>query len=84
MKIFVGNLAAETVEQDLMSAFQVFGNVEHVNIAKTNADGHSRGFGFVDVMADGEARAAIVGLNGTNLHGQVLRVSEAHRKCTTR
>jgi RNA recognition motif-containing protein len=80
MKIFVGNLATETIEQDLRLAFQVFGDVEHVNIAKTMANGHSRGFGFVDVPMDKEAQAAIDGLNGTAMHGQKLRVSEAHRK----
>ncbi len=80
MKIFVGNLAGETGEQDLRTAFQVFGKVGHVNIAKTNLDGQSRGFGFVDVAADSEARDAIAGLNGSTMHGRVLRVTEAHRK----
>jgi len=80
MKIFVGNLAVETGEQDLLSAFQVFGKVEHVNIAKSASDGHSRGFGFVDVTVETEARDAIAGLNGSTIHGRVLRVSEARRK----
>lgn len=80
MKIFVGNLSVDTGEQDLLTAFQVFGTVGHVNIAKTNLDGLSRGFGFVDVAADTEARDAIAGLNGATMNGRILRVSEAHRK----
>lgn len=80
MKIFVGNLATETGEHDLLKAFQLFGSVEHVNIAKTTPDGQSRGFGFVDVGIDTEARDAIAGLNGSTIHGRKLRVSEAHRK----
>jgi RNA recognition motif-containing protein len=80
MKIFVGNLSVETGEQDLMKAFQVFGKIEHVNIAKSTPDGQSRGFGFVDVSIDTDARDAIAGLNGSTIHGRILRVSEAHRK----
>ncbi len=80
MKIFVGNLASETVEQDLLLAFQKFGDIGHVNIAKTTSDGSSRGFGYVDVALDVEGQAAIVGLNGVSLHGQKLRVNKAHRK----
>lgn len=80
MKIFVGNLASRTDEQDLMQVFKEFGEVDHVNIAKTSPDQTSRGFGFVDMAADHEARAAILGLNGAELHGQSLRVSEAQRR----
>ena len=80
MKIFVGNLAVETGEQDLLKAFQVFGSVDHVNIAKTTPDGQSRGFGFVDVAVDTEARDAIAGLNGSTINGRIVRVSEARRK----
>lgn len=80
MKIFVGNLSVETGEQDLLNAFQVFGTVEHVNIAKAASDGQSRGFGFVDVAIATEARDAIAGLNGSTINGQIVRVSEARRK----
>ena len=80
MKIFVGNLAAETGEQDLLRVFQVFGKVDHVNIAKTTQDGLSRGFGFVDVAVDTEGLDAIAGLNGTTIHGSELRVSKARRR----
>lgn len=80
MKILVGNLATETRELDLLKAFQMYGSVEHVNIAKTTLDGQSRGFGFVDVGVDTEARDAIAHLNGATIHGRRLRVSEARRK----
>lgn len=80
MKIHVDNLTTETVEADIMKAFGVFGDVEKVNIARSSVDGSSRGFGFVDVMAEADGRAMISGMNGTSLLGQTLKVSEARRK----
>jgi RNA recognition motif-containing protein len=80
MKIFVGNLAPKTVEDDLLHAFQVFGDVKMVNIAKTLADGLSREFGFVDMDTELEGHAAIAGLNGTTLHAHRLRVSPAKKR----
>jgi RNA recognition motif-containing protein len=80
VKVFVGNLALETAEQDLLKAFQRFGQVDLVNIAKHSEDGASRGFGFVDLTTDVSGHAAIAGLNGTPLFGKRLKVSEARRK----
>jgi RNA recognition motif-containing protein len=80
MKIYVGNLAGQTVEADLMRAFEPFGQVGHVNIARLSRDGSSREFGYVDVAADDEGRAAITGLNGSELHGHVLQVVQVHKK----
>jgi RNA recognition motif-containing protein len=80
MKILVGNLAVETGETDLLRAFEVFGVVDRVNVARTSLDGVSRGFAFVDIALDGEARAAIKKLNGSTMHGRKLRVGEARRR----
>ena len=80
MKVFVGNLALEAAEQDLLKVFQPFGQVELVNIAKTSGDGLSRGFGFVDLASDVSGHAAIAGLNGTAMFGRRMKVSEARRK----
>ena len=80
MKIYVGNLADETVEADVMEAFQEFGDVQRVNIARTSLDGLSRGFGFVDVDADADGRAMIRGLNGSLLLGKALKVTQAFVK----
>ena len=80
MKIYVDNLTTDTVEADILKAFGAFGDVEKVNIARSSVDGSSRGFGFVDVMADADGRAMITGMHGTSLFGQKLKVIQARRK----
>lgn len=80
MKIYVDNLTTDTVEEDIRKAFVVFGDVEKVNIARSSADGSSRGFGFVDVAAEADGRAMITGMNGSSLLGNALKVSQARRK----
>jgi RNA recognition motif-containing protein len=77
MNIYVGNLSSELTQEDLKQAFEGFGQVESVNIIKDRYSGESRGFGFVEMPAKGEAQSAIEGLNGKELKGQMLKVSEA-------
>lgn len=76
-KIYVGNLSYRTAEQDLEAAFAAFGTVLSVSIIRDRQTGDSRGFGFVEMDKDGEASAAIAGLNGSQLHGRALTVNEA-------
>ena len=77
MNIYVGNLSFEVTEQDLQQAFEAFGQVESVNIIKDRFSGESKGFGFVEIPAKGEAESAINDLNGKELKGRALKVSEA-------
>ena len=77
MNIYVGNLSFEVTEQDLQQAFEAFGQVESVNIIKDRFSGESKGFGFVEMPAKGEAESAINDLNGKELKGRALKVSEA-------
>jgi RNA recognition motif-containing protein len=77
MNIYVGNLSNEVTEEDLKQAFEGFGQVASVNIIKDRYSGQSRGFGFVEMPAKPEAQSAIEGLNGKELKGQMLKVSEA-------
>jgi RNA recognition motif-containing protein len=77
MNIYVGNLSNEVTEEDLKQAFEGFGQVVSVNIIKDRYSGESRGFGFVEMPAKAEAQSAIEGLNGKDLKGQMLKVSEA-------
>jgi len=77
MNIYVGNLSPEVTDEDLQQAFEAFGQVASVNIIKDKFSGRSRGFGFVEMPAKGEAQAAIDGLNGKELKGQTLTVNEA-------
>jgi len=77
MNIYVGNLSREVTEEELRRAFEGFGQVASVNIIKDRYSGQPRGFGFVDMPAKAEALAAITGLNGKELKGRTLSVSEA-------
>jgi RNA recognition motif-containing protein len=77
MNIYVGNLSYEVTEQDLQSAFEVFGKVSTVSLVKDKFSGQSKGFGFVEMAEKSEAEAAIKDLNGKELKGRALTVNEA-------
>ncbi len=78
MNIYVGNLADEVNEQDLCKVFEVFGQVESVNILKDRFSGKSKGFGFLKMPSKDEAQMAIKEANGTDLKGTTIKVDEAH------
>jgi len=77
MNIYVGNLSYDASEDDLRDAFGAYGEVDSVNIIKDKYSGRSRGFGFVEMGNDEQAKAAIEGLNQTDLKGRALNVNEA-------
>lgn len=77
MKIYVGNLAYEATEDDLRLAFDQFGKVESIAIIKDKFSGQAKGFGFVEMATKAEGQAAIDGLNGKDLKGKSLNLSEA-------
>ena len=77
MNIYVGNLSREVTKDDLLEAFEEFGQVESVKIITDRVSGESRGFGFVEMPAEAEAQSAINGLNGKELKGETLTVNEA-------
>lgn len=77
MNIYVGNLAWRTTEEDLRAAFEAYGDVSSVAIITDRETGKSRGFGFVEMPDDTEARAAIAGLNGAPMGDRTLTVNEA-------
>jgi len=77
MNIYVGNLSREVTKDDLLEAFEKFGQVESVKIITDKVSGESRGFGFVEMPAEAEAQSAISGLNGKEVKGETLIVNEA-------
>lgn len=77
MKIYVGNLSRETAEPELRQTFEKFGQVTSVVIAMDKIDSKPKGFGFIEMPTLDQANAAILGLNGKDLGGQVLTVNEA-------
>ena len=80
MNIYVGNLSREVTKDDLLEAFEEFGQVESVKIITDKVSGESRGFGFVEMPAEAEAQSAINGLNGKELKGETLTVNEARTR----
>jgi RNA recognition motif-containing protein len=75
--MYVGNLSHDVTEADLKQEFEVFGQVSTVSIIRDKFNGHSRGFGFVEMSSTPEAQKAVTLLNGKELKQQSLRVSEA-------
>ncbi len=80
MKLFVGNLSFQTTEQDLLTLFFEYGTVETVNVVTDRDTGQPRGFAFVEMPNRSEAEAAIKSLDGKELGGRNLNVSEARPK----
>jgi RNA recognition motif-containing protein len=76
-KLYVGNLAYSVRDSDLQEMFEVHGNVESAQVIMDRDTGRSKGFGFVEMGSDQEARAAIGALNGKELEGRTLTVNEA-------
>jgi len=78
--IYVGNLSFKTTEEQIQEVFSAYGQVERVSLITDRATGRPRGFGFVEMTDDAEAKAAIEALNGTDLDGRALTVNEAKPK----
>jgi RNA recognition motif-containing protein len=80
MKLYVGNLSYSTGESDLRELFAAYGAVESVAVITDRDSGRSKGFGFVEFANDAEGNAAIAGLNGKEVGGRALTVSQARPK----
>ena len=77
MNLYVGNLPYRLSEDQLRQAFEEYGEVSSCTIIMDRQTGQSKGFGFVEMPNDGDAKAAIAGLNGRELEGRKLNVNEA-------
>jgi len=77
MKLYVGNLSFETTENDLQDLFEQHGTVNEVHLMMDRMTGKSRGFAFVTMNDDEQAKAAMTAPNGKDLNGRALNVNEA-------
>lgn len=77
MNIYVGNLPFRTTGPDLERVFAEYGQVDSASVISDRDTGRSRGFGFVEMSNDDEARRAIEELDGYDMGGRKLRVNEA-------
>jgi RNA recognition motif-containing protein len=76
-RLYVGNLSYSVTSDDLQEMFEQFGRVRSAQVLNDRETGRSRGFGFVEMDNDGEADAAIEGLDGRDHDGRRLTVNEA-------
>jgi len=79
-RLYVGNLAFHTTEDVLQGAFAQHGNVSEVKLVLDRESGRSRGFAFVSMSSDEEAKTAIQALNGAELDGRELKVNIAEER----
>lgn len=77
MKLYVGNLSFNTSEAGLRAAFEQHGQVASASLVMDRDTGRPRGFGFVEMPNDGEAKNAMNAMNGKELDGRPLTVNEA-------
>ena len=80
MRLYVGSLPYQTTEQDLADLFGQVGQVQSATVITDRDSGRSKGFGFVEMGNDQEARDAIDRLNGASLGNRTIIVNEARER----
>ena len=80
MNMYVSNLSFHTGDDDLRKLFEQFGNVTSAKVISDKATGRSRGFGFVEMDSEAEAKEAIKGLNNKEIEGRSMSVSVAKER----
>jgi RNA recognition motif-containing protein len=76
-KLYVGNLPYDTSDSALQEMFEEYGSVQSAQVIMDRETGRSKGFGFVEMGSDEEAKSAINGMNGKEIGGRALTVNEA-------
>jgi RNA recognition motif-containing protein len=77
MKLYVGGLAYSITEDELRALFAEHGEVSSSAVIKDRDSGQSKGFGFIEMPNDAEAKAAMEALNGKEVSGRAIVVNEA-------
>jgi len=77
-RVFVGNLAWSTTEDELKDLFAQHGSIVSVRIVQDRESGRAKGFGFIEFAEENSANTAITSLNGKEFLGRDLRVSKAN------
>lgn len=76
-KVYVGNLPWSVTQEKLKELFQEFGDIEEATVISDKYTGRSKGFGFVTFKEDADAEKAVSAMNGKEIEGRGLKVSEA-------
>jgi len=77
VQIYAGNLSYKMTDDSLQQVFSPFGEVASAKIIKDRDSGRSKGFGFVEMVNESEAQAAIDKLNGSEVDGRNIKVNIA-------
>ena len=77
MKLLIRNLARTTTESELRVLFEAYGTVQSCALVIDKETGGSKGFGFIEMPKQGEAKVAINALNGKDVAGSKIRVKKA-------
>ncbi|NOX09023.1 MAG: RNA-binding protein [Gammaproteobacteria bacterium] len=80
MKLLIRNLARSTTEAELRALFEVHGAVQSCALVMDSKTGVSKGFGFIEMPRQGEAKAAVKTLNGKDVAGNKIRVKKAESR----
>ncbi|WP_374165108.1 RNA recognition motif domain-containing protein [Arcticibacter sp. MXS-1] len=80
MKIFVASLPFKLEENDIRETFEEYGEVSSVKLVLDKETGKKKGFGFVEMPDDEQARKAIADLNGLEIYGRAIAVAQAEEK----
>lgn len=84
ISIYIGNLPYDTTEDQVVELFKPFGEVNRASLVTDRETNRPRGFGFVEMPNDAEARAAVEGLSGKDFQGRPLTVNEARNRSAQR
>lgn len=79
-KLFVGNLSWDVRDEDLAKVFAAVGTVEEAVVIMDRMKNRSKGFGFVTMSSEEEAQAAVEQINGQEVDGRPINVSEAREE----
>ncbi len=77
MNIYIGNISYQTTEDEVSTLFGEHGAVDSVHLISDRETGRSKGFGFVEMPNDEEAKKAIEAVDGSEFGGRQLKVNEA-------
>jgi len=80
MNIYVGNLNYGITEDELREVFEKYGEVTSAKIISDKYSGRSKGFGFIEMSNDEEAKEAIENIDGTDVKGRNIKVNQARER----
>jgi RNA recognition motif-containing protein len=80
MKLLIRNLTRSTTEAELRTLFEAHGTVQSCSLILDKGTGGSKGFAFVEMPNQGDAKAAMKTLNGNDVAGNKIRVKKAESK----